>query len=125
MAVSVPLLIVEYINRTWISFFAESLVYIQALDSKARLGFLTERFSEKDVHTAVKLKNDENEVFIDSKYTLVNAKTVKMCIDAGIPLEVWTIDTEKEIVALDPYVNGITSDNLIAGQVLYENIMSE
>ena len=109
---------------TWISFFAESLAYIQTLDSTARRGFLTERFSEKDVHTAVKLKNDENEVFIDSKYTLVNAKTVKMCMDAEIPLEVWTIDTEEEIVALDPYVNGITSDNLIAGQVLCENILS-
>lgn len=113
-----------YGKVTWISFFAESLAFIRELDPKARLGYLTERFSEKDVLIAVDLKTDENEVFIDSKYTLVNSKRVKMCMDAGIPIEVWTIDTEKEIVALDPYVNGITSDNLIAGKVLCENILS-
>lgn len=108
---------------TWISFFAESLVYIKELDRKARLGFLTERFSEKDVLVALSLKTDENEVFIDSKYTLVNPKRVKMCMDAGVPLEVWTIDDEDEILALDPYVNGITSDNLIAGKVLCDHIL--
>ena len=80
-------------------------------------------FKVKDVATAKALRSGKNEVFIDSKYTKVNKKTVKMCMDEEIPLEVWTIDSEEEIVALDPYVNGITSDNLIAGKVLCENIM--
>lgn len=112
-----------YGKVTWISFFADSLVYIKNIDPKARLGFLTEKLSIKDVDVAKSLRTVENEVFIDTKYTLVNEKTVKMCMDEAIPLEVWTIDTKEEIVALDPYVNGITSDNLIAGKVLCENVL--
>ena len=113
-----------YGKVTWISFFADSLTYIKNIDEKARLGFLTEKLTEKDVATAKALRTGKNEVFIDTKYTKVNKKTVKMCMDEEIPLEVWTIDTEEEIVALDPYVNGITSDNLIAGKVLCQNILN-
>lgn len=112
-----------YGKVTWISFFADSLRYIKKIDEAARLGFLTERLNKDDVETAKSLRTGKNQVFIDTKYTLVNEKTVKMCMDEEIPLEVWTIDTEEEIVALDPYVNGITSDNLIAGKVLCEHIL--
>ena len=44
-------------------------------------------------------------------------------IEAKTKYAQYGIDTEKEIVELDPYVNGITSDNLIAGQVLCESIL--
>ena len=90
-----------YGKVTWISFFADSLTYIKNMDEKARLGFLTEKLTEKDVATAKALRTGKNEVFIDTKYTKVNKKTVKMCMDEEIPLEVWTIDTEEEIVATE------------------------
>ena len=49
---------------TWISFFAESLAYIRALDNKARLGFLTERLSEKDVLVA---ESDRMALYVNPK----------------------------------------------------------
>ena len=111
-------------NVSWISFYADSLHYIKNVDYKARLGFLSHHIREKEVSVAESLKTDGNEVFIDADYKSVNQKTVELCLNANIPIEVWTIDTPEEIVALNPYVTGITSDNLIAGQVLCEHYLA-
>lgn len=43
------------------------------------------------------------------------------CINAGVPLEVWTVDSSDAITQLDPYISGITSNSLIAGEVLIKS----
>ena len=42
----------------------------------------------------------------------------------GLPLEVWTLDTAEEIMALNPYISGVTSDCLHAGRILEEAYLS-
>lgn len=37
-----------------------------------------------------------------------------------LPLEVWTMDTEADVLALDPYVSGVTSNTVHAGKVLHD-----
>jgi hypothetical protein len=60
-------------------------------------------------------------VFIDCAYGNIPEEAVQLCADADIPLEVWTVNSEGEILALDAYVSGVTSDNLIAGKVFYDS----
>lgn len=107
-------------NVTWISFYSNVLDYVNKYDNKARIGFICDTLSETNVNTAVSLRNGTNEVFIDAGSSSVTSETVTSCIDNDLPLEVWTVNDKASMVALDPYISGITSDNLNASQVLYE-----
>lgn len=52
------------------------------------------------------------------------AQAVSVSEDGGsIPLEVWTVNSESELIGLNPYVSGVTSDALLAWKVLQENAM--
>lgn len=107
---------------TWISFNSTYLAYIKAVDPKARLGFVVSSVNTSAINTVTKnLQSGHNEVFIDCAYGNASAEAVQLCLDADIPLEVWTVNSESEILALDAYVSGVTSDNLIAGNVFYDN----
>ena len=106
---------------TWVSFDSTVLGYVKARNSKARIGLLVNTVNESAITTAQSLKNETNEVFVDSgSYT---TEEVALCKNAGIPLEVWTINTESGITGLDVYVSGVTSDKLNAGYVLFTNNM--
>lgn len=115
---------------TWISFSDTILGYIKSVDASARLGFLLSSVNETsgdvtptNITRAQNLLTNTNEVFIDARSTDVISSTYKcgLCMDANLPLEVWTVNTASTIVSMDPYISGVTSDNLIAGKVLYEN----
>lgn len=106
-------------NVTWISFTNQYLEYVKNHDNKARLGYLVSDITESIINTITALKTGENEVFIDATYSALTAEKVALCVDADLPLEAWTINTSDTIRLLDPYVSGVTSDNLIAGEILY------
>lgn len=103
---------------TWISFSATYLGYVKDYDSAARLGYVVSSLSSTDITTAQGLKTTNNEVFIDTSAT--SAAAVALCLNAGLPMEVWAIDSAATIQSLNSYVTGVTSNELIAGQVLYE-----
>lgn len=107
---------------TWISFQPNYLTYVKNYDAHARLGYLLSgTITDAKITTALGLKTDYNEVFVDANtYTSAN---VSKCLNAGLPLEVWTIDSEDTIIALDKYITGVTSNETIAGKVLYDNVM--
>lgn len=104
---------------TWISFNNEYLTYVKNYDDKARLGYLVGDVTESNIAIVTGLKTANNEVFVDSSYELLTSEKVALCVNANLPLEVWTINDSSVIVSLDPYVSGVTSDNIIAGEVLY------
>lgn len=106
-------------NLTWISFKSAFLTYIKNYDAEARLGYVVDNITEANITRANNLMTEENEVFLDCDYTQLTDETIALCINANIPLEVWTVDTINEITALNPYITGVTSDNLVAGNVLY------
>ena len=63
------------------------------------------------------LRTGLNDVYVGcSDYS---PDAVMLCKNAGIPLNVWVLNMEKEILALPDYVSGVTSDLLHAGRVIY------
>ena len=91
-----------------------------SVDANARIGFVCGTVDSAVIDKAIALKTATNEVFIDTSDTSTNAIT--LCKNAGVPLERWTIDTEADIIALDPYITGVTSDNINAPMVLYNTL---
>lgn len=106
---------------TWISFSATFLAYIRDYDKTARLGYVCS-LSSTTINTARNLRTGENEVFLDCSYSTVT--DVSECVDADIPVEVWTVNSAGAIKNLNPYVSGVTSDSLVAGKILYDASMT-
>lgn len=113
-------------NVTWISFVADFLVWVKAVDPKARLGFIVDSVDVTTINTVKqKLQSDYNEVFIDCAAGNAAADVVELCVEADIPVEVWTVNNKATILGLNPYISGVTSDNLVASDILYEEGMGD
>lgn len=61
------------------------------------------------------------DVNIDNLKTAEVGATNKLS-ETGCALEVWTAKTEADLNELDPYVTGVTSDNIHAGEILAKKI---
>lgn len=110
---------------TYISFSDVYLGYVRDYDDEARLGYLRSTPSTSDIVTCQGLKTTKNSVYCGMGY-YGNGITQEICdayAVAGIPIEAWTVDSASDMLALNKYVSGITSNNLIAGKVLYDNAM--
>ena len=106
-------------NVTYISFDAKYLGYVKNLDSEARLGYVMDDVTEAAIATAKGLQTGTNEVFIDAGFGRLTNETVNLCINADLPLEVWTVNSESSIASMPPYISGVTSDSVHAGRTLY------
>lgn len=107
-------------NVTYISFNSTFLTYIKNYDSSARIGYVQSgNGTDGMISTAVALKTNDNEVFMDT-YDKSDTWAEK-CRSADLPLEIWTIDSAATILGMNKYISGVTSNSLIAGQVLYNN----
>ena len=103
-------------NVTWISYTTGYLDYVRNCYSKARLGLIVDEIQEKSLLQVKALKTERNEVFLNSLEH--DDAAVAICKERDIPLEAWVVDDVEEVKSLDPYISGITSDNLIADQIL-------
>lgn len=103
-------------NVTWISYTTGYLDYVRNCYTKARLGLVVDEIQEKSLLQVKALKTERNEVFLNSLEH--DADAVAICKERDIPLEAWVVDDVEEVKSLDPYISGITSDNLIADQIL-------
>lgn len=108
---------------TYISFSSTYLEYVKNYDGEARLGFLASNASTSHITTCQALKTSNNQVFYDVNYGGITQSICNAFSSAGIPIEAWTVNSENAIIGLNKYVSGITSDNLIAGKVLYNRGM--
>lgn len=75
------------------------------------------------VEFAASVKGD-NEVFIDAhctnqSYPYFNDEDIEACMAAGLPLYVYTINSEAQAKILPAYVTGLTTDRLNFGKILY------
>lgn len=104
---------------TYISFNNTFLGYVKNADAYARLGLLANPLNSSKISQGKALKLSTNEVFMDAKLSSVTESLINSCISNGLPLEVWTVNTEDEIKGMPAYVSGVTSDNIVAGKVLY------
>lgn len=108
-------------NVTWISFAYESLLRIVEIYPNARVGLnciTTDGLTTNQVNYINKLKSLNANVFIHA-----DTNSIAVCVDDakahGLSLELWCPNTEEEIIALPTYVSGVTTDKLIAKDVLY------
>ena len=110
---------------TWISFNAGYLEWIRDRDPEARLGYLAAFWLTKGdfggiLRRAEGLRTGSNEVFLDVSiqmlsYALGGAdRYIQMSREAGIPVEVWTVDSGETVRALNPYITGVTTNSLPA-----------
>lgn len=116
--------VVSMVNRygfsetaTFISFAPACLAHVSSFLPTATLGFLTGTpLKDSNIQTALSLQNGQNQVFIDgSDYS---DEAVLLCKEANLPLEVWTVNSQKTIRDLPTYVSGVTSDRFHAGRVV-------
>ncbi|MBQ9249846.1 MAG: hypothetical protein IJ179_05715 [Oscillospiraceae bacterium] len=110
-----------------ILFFLFALLLAACIVNAATIRHLRERSdameaqvlqAENAVAMASSLRNGRNRVFLDAgAYT---DEACRICVDNDMPLELWTVDDEEQILELNPYITGVTSNRLIAGKVRYE-----
>lgn len=106
---------------TYISFSSTFLGYVKDYDSEARLGFLKSSYASSDITTCKSLKTTKNSVFYDVAHGAITQSVCDSFMAEDIPIEAWTVNSADTMLGLNKYVSGITSDNLIAGKILYEN----
>lgn len=103
---------------SWISFFPIFLRAVKQAAPDARLGYLVGHIDPNVISEVSSLRSGTNRVFLNS--SSFSEEEIQLCRDAGIPLEVWTIDAAYKIVELDSYISGVTSNSQRADQILAE-----
>lgn len=111
---------------TWISFVVDFLWWVQSVDPEARMGLVVSTVNAEAINKVrQKMQTGQNEVFIDCAVNNANTDAVRLCADADLPLEVWTVDDKNTVLSLHPYISGVTSNKLLASNVIYEAGMNE
>lgn len=97
---------------TWISYYYNNLANIVKIEPGARVGLIpSTALTDAIAQSVVLLRTGKNAVFVNINTD--NASTaIALCQDYGIPLEVWVVDTEQEMLDMNDYISGVTSDNL-------------
>ena len=108
---------------TWLSTERDYLAYLKNANPAATLVYLPSG-DAAPVTTANSLKTAQNEVRLSIQYGEIDAAIISDCKANHIPLEIWTLNTEGDILNADPYVSGIASEQLDASQVLYRDGVS-
>ena len=104
---------------TWISFVHDYAYYITAYDPYARIGLLWPNdVNSQLINKAISVKTSTNEIFLDVQYTSLTEEGVERAKNNGFPLEVYTIDDEETILNMPEYISGVTSDLIVAQNVL-------
>lgn len=108
-------------NVTWVSFTRDVLEYIVKRHNGARVGYLAATPNTNHMLHAKFLETGYNEVFLIIQHTNLTEDYVNQCIENGLRIEIYCPNTTEEILALNPYVSGVISDELIASKVLIDN----
>ena len=109
---------------TYISFSDQDLMYVKNYDPKARLGRVGGKVVDETMINNLKaLKTPTNEVFFDGQafdnnVLYMTEDVAKKLVAIDVPLEVWTVDNETDVLKLPSYVSGVTTNKLNAGKVL-------
>lgn len=108
---------------TYISSSNTYLGYVKTADANARLGYITDIITSDIISTVSSLKTSTNEVFLDAEHSKLTDDAVALCATQKFPLEVWTVNESSWIENMNPYISGVTSDELNAGKILYNKYM--
>lgn len=98
------------------------IVYFYGIgDSHSEWTTLLNQINEFNTDAAASKAYLFADVNIDNLKT-AEAESVDKLAETGCALEVWTVKTKDDLDNLDPYVTGVTSDNIHAGEILAKKI---
>lgn len=109
-------------NVTWVSFNTTYLQYVHTYEPTARILINVSTVNSGVIQIANNLKGT-NEVVIASPNP--TDSEIELCKNAKIQYEVGTWDDVEKILNMNPYITGVTSNALHAGEILYNSIMNE
>ena len=123
-------------NATFISSTPYTLRLMAKQDQSYRYGivyFGNLKITDTNLTTLIsKIEEFNNDTDASKAYLFVdvnidNLKTadaniVNLFVSRNCALEVWTAKTKEDLDNLDPYVTGVTSDNIHAGEILVKKI---
>ena len=112
-------------NVSYVSFSPDYLGYVREEDKTARLVYVVRDISISILNQALILKTGKNDVALHCNYTAITDDKVALCIQAGVPLEVWCPTTAEWIENMNPYITGVSADALNAEKVLREKHLTE
>ncbi len=101
---------------TYISFFPELLSAVLNYAPHARVGYVCGHVDNTVMQVCNEMKAKGADVFVDTSD--IDSSTAGQCRNNGIPMEVWTVNSQWVISTMPSYVSGVTSDFLNAGLVL-------
>ena len=108
---------------SWLGFSGDALSKIAMYCPTARLVWVitdtnASKIKANNIPFAqANLMTGQNQVVFDIWYTLATQDVVDVVKEAGIPLEVWTVNDINAIKNLHPYVTGVSSDYYNAKEV--------
>lgn len=105
-------------NVEWISFNASLLEYISLNYPTFNLGYIVSTISASTVAECETLFTETNKIFVSAKYDNADS-AIQLLIDAGIPLDIWTITYPLQITGMNKYVSSVTTNRYKASDVLY------
>lgn len=91
-----------------------TLQYLRSALPDRRLGYIVSTINATYISRAA-----ANDAFIDANASNLTDALIADTAAANVELECWTVDTEAGIQALNPYITGVTSNDYIAAEVLY------
>lgn len=109
---------------TYIAFYAPNLEKIARIDKRARIGILTSSLSADYVTVARGIQANGNYVFFDISIGVDVTSWLSQMSTYDIGLEYWTIDDADVLAELPDAYSGITSNSMIAEDVLFNNVMN-
>ena len=112
-------------NTTILATNDYALETVAAKSKIVRLGLIDSPSSRSIEKILAIRETKSNEIFIDAQTGTYNTEEIiSALIEAEMPLETYAPDSISEVISLDPYVTGVTSDYLVAGKVFYDNVLT-
>lgn len=108
---------------SWVAFSYTAIEKVLVVDSKARIGLISGDISTATADRLNALQTADNTVFCDAAENVINSETAPIITSAGFELETYTPNSIDKIVQLSQWVTGVTSDYIVAGQVLLESAL--
>ena len=105
---------------TWISRDKNVLTWLADMRSDDRFGLISTFVLKSQLQFLSELSKTVD-VFIDADYMFLANWQINNCKNYGVPLEVWTVNSQSRIERLDSYITGVTSDYLNA-QAIFNNL---
>jgi glycerophosphoryl diester phosphodiesterase len=101
---------------TWISFGLSILRIVRNVAPCARLGVLKDS-STNTIYACSLLKTGRNDVFMAINYTFLDSSLTAECKTYGLPIELYTVNSDEVLLNSDGYISGIITDTLNSDNV--------